>query len=81
MKRVLILLIELYQKTPLSCHSACRYTPTCSEYMKQAILEYGVIKGLFLGIKRIIRCNPWGNSGFDPVPKKGEKDEKKFKKE
>ena len=49
---------------------ACRYTPTCSEYMIEAIEKYGVIKGLLLGIKRIIRCHPWGESGYDPVPKK-----------
>ncbi len=46
----------------------CRYTPTCSEYMRQAIVKYGPVKGLWLGIKRILRCHPWGGSGYDPVP-------------
>ena len=48
----------------------CRYEPTCSHYMLEAIQEWGLVKGLFLGTKRIFRCHPWGDSGFDPVPKK-----------
>lgn len=47
---------------------ACRYTPTCSEYMLQAIKVYGIWKGIFLGIKRLFRCHPFGKSGYDPVP-------------
>lgn len=47
---------------------ACRYTPTCSEYTVQAIKKYGPFKGGVLAIKRILRCNPWGGSGYDPVP-------------
>ena len=47
---------------------SCRFTPTCSEYAKQAIMKHGPIKGLALGIWRILRCNPWGGSGYDPVP-------------
>lgn len=70
MKKVLIKLIDLYQITPLHCHSICRYTPTCSQYMKEAILSYGIIKGLYYGIKRILRCNSFGGYGYDPVPKK-----------
>ena len=65
---------------PFNSHSLCRYTPTCSEYMIEAIKEYGSIKGTYLGIKRLLRCNPWGKSGYDPVPikkNKGEKNEKK----
>lgn len=50
----------------------CRFTPTCSNYAIEAIEVHGVIKGGWLGIMRILRCNPWGGSGFDPVPKKGE---------
>ena len=48
----------------------CRFTPTCSSYMLDALRTHGLIKGLYLGSKRILRCHPWGGSGFDPVPKK-----------
>ena len=48
--------------------ASCRFTPTCSEYAKQAIRKHGPIKGLYLAIWRILRCNPWGGSGYDPVP-------------
>lgn len=48
--------------------AACRFTPTCSEYAVQALKKYGPLKGLYLAIKRILRCNPWGGSGYDPVP-------------
>lgn len=67
MKKILIKLIELYQVTPFHCHSMCRYTPTCSQYMKEAIMKYGVLKGIYMGIKRILRCNPFGGYGYDPV--------------
>lgn len=46
----------------------CRYEPTCSHYTKQALQKHGVIKGSWLGVKRIFSCNPWGGSGYDPVP-------------
>ena len=66
---VLCLPIVFYQRcispfTPASC----RFTPTCSEYAKQALRKHGPIKGLGLAIWRILRCNPWGGSGYDPVP-------------
>jgi len=48
----------------------CRHVPTCSNYAIEAIQEWGVIKGAWLGIKRIAKCNPWGTSGVDPVPEK-----------
>ena len=73
MKKFIISLIRLYQKIPISTHSKCRFTPTCSEYMIIAIERFGVIKGGILGIKRIMRCNPWGGSGVDLVPLKEEK--------
>jgi putative membrane protein insertion efficiency factor len=47
---------------------SCRYTPTCSQYGVEAIQKYGPIKGLWLTIKRVARCNPWGGHGHDPVP-------------
>ena len=47
---------------------SCRFTPTCSEYARQALMKHGPIKGLYLAIWRILRCNPWGGSGYDPVP-------------
>lgn len=47
--------------------SVCRFEPTCSKYTYQAVEKYGVIKGLFLGIKRIGRCHPWNKGGFDPL--------------
>lgn len=58
---------------PIHTHSMCRFVPTCSEYMKQAIQTYGVIYGVFLGIKRIFRCHPFGKFGYDPVPLKKKK--------
>ncbi len=66
---VLLLPIWFYQKaispyTPPSC----RFTPTCSEYARQALLKHGPVKGLWLAIRRILRCHPWGGSGYDPVP-------------
>ena len=48
----------------------CRFQPTCSEYFNEAVMTHGIITGSLLGIKRFLRCNPWGRSGFDPVPKK-----------
>lgn len=48
----------------------CRYYPSCSEYAKDAILEYGIVKGLSMGGLRLMRCHPWHEGGFDPVPSK-----------
>lgn len=70
MKGILIKLIEAYQKTPIGTHKNCRFIPTCSEYMKQSIIEYGIVKGTFLGIKRLFRCRPFGKYGYDPIKKK-----------
>lgn len=70
-KFVLIKLIEFYQKNVsplLSNFSHCKYTPSCSEYGKQAIKKYGALKGTILTIWRILRCNPFSKGGFDPVP-------------
>ena len=73
MKKLLIKIIKLYQKIPGSWHNSCRFTPTCSNYAKEAIERFGSFKGSLLAIKRILKCNPFGPSGFDPVPKKKEK--------
>ncbi|MDH5368768.1 MAG: membrane protein insertion efficiency factor YidD [Gammaproteobacteria bacterium] len=48
----------------------CRFTPTCSEYSQTAVMRFGVIKGGWISIKRIVSCHPWGKSGYDPVPEK-----------
>ena len=49
----------------------CRFQPTCSNYTLEAVEEFGAIKGSYLGIKRILRCHPWGSEGYDPVPSTG----------
>lgn len=66
---LLLLPIRFYQ-VAISPYTppSCRFTPTCSEYARQALIKHGVIKGLRLAIWRILRCNPWGGSGYDPVP-------------
>lgn len=66
---LLILPIRFYQKciSPLT-PPTCRFTPTCSNYAIQAIRKHGPFKGLALAVWRILRCNPWGGSGYDPVP-------------
>ncbi|MDP4586979.1 MAG: membrane protein insertion efficiency factor YidD [Flavobacteriales bacterium] len=69
LKQVLIFPIRIYQVaiSPLLGQN-CRHQPTCSNYMIQAIQEWGAIKGIRLGTKRILKCHPWGTSGHDPVP-------------
>ena len=68
LKKILIAPILFYQYaiSPLF-PSSCRFNPTCSQYTKEAIQKYG-LKGLWLGLKRIGKCHPWGGSGYDPVP-------------
>lgn len=67
-KKILIKLLNVYQFFSRLTPPVCRFTPTCSEYMKQAIIKYGVLKGGWLGIKRISRCHPFNKGGYDPVP-------------
>lgn len=69
LKKFALLLVKFYQAAirPL-LPNACRYEPSCSNYATEAIHKYGAIKGSWLGIKRILRCHPWGGSGYDPVP-------------
>ena len=66
---LLLALIAFYRTciSPL-LPPACRYTPTCSQYAQEAIKKYGPFKGGWQALKRILRCNPWGGSGYDPVP-------------
>ena len=73
MKKIIIFIIKIYQNTPLPTHNLCRHYPTCSTYMIESLEEYGCIRGLFLGIKRILKCNPFGTYGYDPVIKGGKK--------
>lgn len=69
LRKIFLLPVYFYRVfiSPLTPPS-CRYTPTCSQYMVEAVLKYGIFKGGWLGIKRILRCHPWGGSGYDPVP-------------
>ncbi|MBE6100961.1 MAG: membrane protein insertion efficiency factor YidD [Selenomonas ruminantium] len=69
MKWFLLLLVKSYRGfiSPLLPPS-CRYVPTCSEYALIAIEKYGAIKGGWLSLKRILRCHPWHEGGYDPVP-------------
>ena len=73
MKKTIIFLIKFYQiaLSPL-LGSNCRFQPTCSQYMIEAINLHGVLKGLSLGFKRISKCHPLGPKGYDPVPEKEE---------
>ncbi|MDG1147943.1 MAG: membrane protein insertion efficiency factor YidD [Crocinitomicaceae bacterium] len=67
----IVVLVKIYQWfiSPI-LPASCRYTPTCSTYMLEALRIWGPIKGTYLGLKRILSCNPWGGIGMDPVPKK-----------
>jgi len=76
MKRLALILIKLYQKTlspdhglvqGFFPHGACKYRPTCSQYMYDAVQSFGILKGSVLGAKRILRCHPFATGGYDPV--------------
>ena len=69
MKKLLILPIRFYQRyvSPM-LPPACRFTPTCSQYAIEAIQKHGALKGLWLALRRLLRCHPGGGSGYDPVP-------------
>ncbi len=76
MKRAALFIISFYQrvshgvKSVLGIGGSCRFTPTCSCYAYEAIQKHGIIKGSFLSVKRIVRCNPFTKGGYDPVPQK-----------
>lgn len=81
--------IKVYQKTlspdhgllkHIYPHGYCKFTPTCSEYMAEAVGRFGAVKGVYLGLKRIGRCNPWNEGGEDGVPKITKKSKVKSKK-
>ncbi len=69
LKRVLIFVFRFYQKyiSPLKGAPTCRFYPTCSQYAIEAISKYGAFKGGFMALWRIMRCNPFGKGGYDPV--------------
>ena len=77
MKKLILSLIRIYHKTKpvradftktvFGSEGSCRFSPTCSDYAVQAINKYGVVRGSFLGLMRIIRCHPFAKGGFDPV--------------
>lgn len=71
MRQIFIIVIKIYQKliSPVfkQLGIECKYYPTCSEYTKQAILKYGTVKGMYIGIKRILKCNPFSKGGYDPL--------------
>lgn len=68
MKKIILFFISVYQKISSLTPPRCRFYPTCSEYTKQAILKFGLLKGGWLGIKRICKCHPFNDGGYDPVP-------------
>lgn len=64
---LLIIMVYRYTLSPMFGNQ-CRYSPTCSYYAEEAIKKYGAIRGSFLAVKRILRCHPWHEGGYDPVP-------------
>lgn len=82
MRKVLLLLIRIYQKTLSLDHGmlgkilplrVCRHYPSCSEYARMAVGRFGVLKGSAMAVRRVARCHPWGGEGYDPVPERGER--------
>ncbi len=74
MKRILIGIIKIYQKIPGPWHKSCRHIPTCSNYAIEAIETFGALKGGKMAFIRILKCNPWGSYGYDPVIKEDKHD-------
>ena len=76
-----VFLVRFYQ-TAISpfTPSTCRFEPTCSSYMIEALQKHGLLYGFFLGLKRILSCHPWGKMGYDPVPTSSESNPNKVSK-
>ena len=74
LKKLFLSIIRIYQRfiSPMT-PPTCRFYPTCSEYTKEAIEVYGAFKGGYMGVKRILKCHPFHEGGFDPVPLKKDK--------
>lgn len=66
MKKIILKILVVYKKY-FSRGYNCRFIPSCSEYTYQAVEKYGMVKGLWLGVKRVVKCHPWGGSGVDLV--------------
>jgi putative membrane protein insertion efficiency factor len=68
MKKTILFLIRIYQFISRLSPGRCRFYPTCSQYAAEAVNKYGVIRGLWLALRRIVRCHPFNAGGLDPVP-------------
>ena len=78
LKNIVVLPIRFYRFfiSPFLGSNKCRYNPTCSQYMIDAIMEWGILRGAWLGLKRIFRCHPWSkHQHLDPVPKRVKSEE------
>ncbi|MDH3495302.1 MAG: membrane protein insertion efficiency factor YidD [Gemmatimonadota bacterium] len=67
-RRLVAGLIRVYQVAASPFPSPCRFTPTCSSYALDAVRRYGAARGTWLGVRRVLRCHPFGGGGLDPVP-------------
>ncbi len=65
--KICVWLIEFYQNVKKGFPPVCRFIPSCSQYTKEAVIKYGVIKGIFKGFMRICRCHPYNGGGYDPL--------------
>ncbi|ACD82980.1 membrane protein insertion efficiency factor YidD [Candidatus Methylacidiphilum infernorum] len=86
MKKVVFFLLDFYRyglssfRQTLGMYGVCRYYPTCSQYCREAVQKHGIIHGLYLCLRRLMRCHPWGAAGWDPVPEKSNLGIKRTKK-